>query len=165
MQKKKILKQPSVASSSGDAMMAAAAAAGQTAVPKEKQNPGEAFESSSILWSVSPGSYDDSHAGQLFLYTLCSLGSAKKRAWVVLLDRSLFFYSSSSDIIPQDSAPLRHCVASPPNEEGIITVVRTKGTPTTWYLYSPIQQQRNVWWRMFEEVRQQDDKRQAFDGN
>ena len=149
MQKKKSPEKKKENSTSDSRIIEAAnAALSDKNKPSDK---GENIENASLLWSVIPGSNDNTLSGQMFSYTFCSLASAKKRIWIVMIDRALFFYKTSSDLVPVDYVPLRHCALSKTGAEGIITVTRTKGDPFTWFLYSPVHQQRNIWWRVLDE--------------
>ena len=115
------------------------------------QNPGDSFADSFLLWSAIPGSYDDSHGGILFLYTIASLASAKRKVWVVLMDRSLMIYRNTVEMDPVETLVLKHCVFAK-TEEGIMSVTRQRSPTGSWHLYAPVKQQENIWCKLLEDM-------------
>ena len=112
--------------------------------------PGESFANVSLLVSAIPGSYDDSHGGAVFLHQLPSLASAKSRAWMVLMDRTVYIYNQTTDLNPAESITLKSCTVTKTDED-IVVLTRNKAPTGSWYIHSPTQQQNNLWYSLFSD--------------
>ena len=114
------------------------------------QVPGEKFASASLLVSTIPGSYDDSHGGAVFLHEVPSLASSRTKVWMILMDRTVHMYHQTTDLTPMESITLKSCTVTK-NDEGIVILTRTKAPACSWYIYSNITQQNNLWYSLLSE--------------
>jgi len=104
-----------------------------------------------ICWSVVPGSNEDSTCGKVMLYANESLQSAKRRAWVVVMDHLLYIFNINTDLRPQSVVELKYFFSCKlDHNTNLIRLYRRKPPEDTYYIYVQSNPLRNEFLRVLQ---------------